>query len=258
LIENNICFNNGMNGLTFQQTKNGIIRNNTVYANNAYPGDRIYGGLAINAGENIKVYNNLAVGSPEKPNLILYNVLGSPSNFQAEDNFKFRGTANSIYGSNVTDADPLLTNASIDGSIADFSLQQNSPLIDIGTTFDPVVDDFFGHARPIGNGNDAGAVEYSSNGIFTDAENNNNFWEDTLVTSIYHGEFSKSMNAPEIHFLPNGNIEILRFNEADWKVLNLNGQVLLSGKKENVINVNSLPKAIYIVEMEGYTYKITR
>ena len=256
LIENNICFDNGMNGLTFQQTKNGIIRNNTVYDNNKYPGDRIYGGIAINAGENIKVYNNIAVGSVAKPNLILYNILGTPNPFVADNNIKYRGTANAMYGDAVIDADPMFVYESSDPTLANFSLKEGSTAIDLGTTqSDKAIDDFDGHKRPIGVAIDAGALEFSSDNSFENAENNKNFWdeEDEVITSTF--DFEEEDKA-FVFMTKEGNIELIRFEEEAWKLYNLNGQLIKEGLEENVIDTSELAKGMYLLKVGAQELRI--
>ncbi len=257
LIENNICFDNGMNGLTFQQTQNGIIRNNTTYANNAYPGTRIYGGIAVNTGDNIKVYNNLAMGSAASPNLILYNIIGSPTNFQAENNIRYRGTAASLYGSNVIELDPSIVNESIDPLVADFGLTDGSPAIDLGTTLDPAIDDFYGHARPIGYGIDAGAIEFSTDSSFADGNNDDNFWDDEVLgTTDHQGEFSISMGGPEIYYSNNGDIEILRYEESEWGLYSLSGKLILSGKEESMIPLSEQHRGLYILKIGTRSFRV--
>jgi hypothetical protein len=257
LIENNICFDNGMNGLTFQQTRNGIIRNNTTYANNAYPGNRIYGGIAVNTGDNIKVYNNIAMGSAAAPNLILYNIIGSPTNFQAENNIRYRGSAASLYGSNVIELNPTIVNESIDPLVADFGLTDGSPAIDLGTTFDPTVDDFYGHARPVGSGIDAGAVEFSADSNYLDGNNNDNFWDDDVLgASDHHGEFTVSMGSPEIYYTTDGDIEILRYEESEWGLYNLGGKLVLQGTEENKIRLSETPRGLYLLKIGRRPYKV--
>ncbi len=162
LIENNICVQNGINGITFHMTDNGIIRNNTVYCNNAHPGDKRYGGIAVNSGNNVKVYSNIVVGRPDKPNTILLNVHGPVSGIVAENNVIHHGKCADVFKKGLVVADPLFRKPSIDFPIGDFSLKPNSPAIDLGTRYDPASSDFLRRARPERAVVDAGAFEYTA------------------------------------------------------------------------------------------------
>jgi parallel beta-helix repeat protein len=262
LIENNICFNNGMNGLTFQGTKNGIIRNNTVYANNAYPGDRIYGGIAVNGGENVKLYNNIAVGDPDEPNLILYNIIGNPTNLQAENNLMFRGTSASSFEDGVIESDPLFAQASRYDSLADFSLTTGSPAIDLGTDFEISIDDYYGNQRPVGAKVDAGAIEYSSDDSHTSANNNKNFWDDSPEEEVslppHRGEFSVSQSSPQILINSNGNIEIIQFQENKWALFTVDGKQIISGQKNNTVPLSEMRQGLYLLRIDQKTFRIMK
>lgn len=86
-------------------TDNGIIRNNTVYSNNAYPGDKRYGGIAVNSGNNVKVYSNIVVGRPDKPNTTLLNLYGPVSDIVAENNVIYHGTCAEVFKKGLVVAD---------------------------------------------------------------------------------------------------------------------------------------------------------
>ena len=177
LFENNVCVNNGKNGINFDNSLGApaIIQNNTFYYNgvheiiqdisvaNGNPGHRgqKVGGVKANKVQNVTVANNIVVtrdnlfSAIELPNisgskLVLNNIFlngklpsddsGVPYNF--------------ISCCNLIDVDPLFTevpssvNGAIDISQANFELIENSPAINAGDSAYSPLDDFLGNPRP--------------------------------------------------------------------------------------------------------------
>ncbi len=177
LFENNVCVNNGKNGINFDNSlgASAIIQNNTFYYNgvheiiqdisvaNGNPGHRgqKVGGVKANKVQNVTVANNIVVtrdnlfSAIELPNisgskLVLNNIFlngklpsddsGVPYNF--------------ISCCNLIDVDPLFTevpssvNGAIDISQANFELIENSPAINAGDSAYSPLDDFLGNPRP--------------------------------------------------------------------------------------------------------------
>ena len=195
LFENNVCVNNGKNGINFDNSlgASAIIQNNTFYYNgvheiiqdisvaNGNPGHRgqKVGGVKANKVQNVTVANNIVVtrdnlfSAIELPNisgskLVLNNIFlngklpsddsGVPYNF--------------ISCCNLIDVDPLFTEvpSSVDGAIdisqANFELTENSPAINAGDSAYSPTDDFLGNPRPT-----------LPNAIsFTSFENSNGGW----------------------------------------------------------------------------------
>ena len=177
LFENNVCVNNGKNGINFDNSlgASAIIQNNTFYYNgvheiiqdisvaNGNPGHRgqKVGGVKANKVQNVTVANNIVVtrdnlfSAIELPNisgskLVLNNIFlngklpsddsGVPYNF--------------ISCCNLIDVDPLFievpssVNGAIDISQANFELIENSPAINAGDSAYSPLDDFLGNPRP--------------------------------------------------------------------------------------------------------------
>ena len=177
LFENNVCVNNGKNGINFDNSlgASAIIQNNTFYyngvheiiqdisvanGNTGHRGQKV-GGVKANKVQNVTVANNIVVtrdnlfSAIELPNisgskLVLNNIFlngklpsddsGVPYNF--------------ISCCNLIDVDPLFTevpssvNGAIDISQANFELIENSPAINAGDSAYSPLDDFLGNPRP--------------------------------------------------------------------------------------------------------------
>ena len=177
LFENNVCVNNGKNGINFDNSlgASAIIQNNTFYYNGvheiiqdisvangnpAHRGQKV-GGVKANKVQNVTVANNIVVtrdnlfSAIELPNisgskLVLNNIFlngklpsddsGVPYNF--------------ISCCNLIDIDPLFTevpssvNGAIDINQTNFELTENSPAINAGDSAYSPLDDFLGNPRP--------------------------------------------------------------------------------------------------------------
>tara|TARA_B110000003_G_scaffold53219_1_gene52932 strand:+ start:1896 stop:4121 length:2226 start_codon:yes stop_codon:yes gene_type:complete len=187
LFENNVCVNNGKNGINFDNSlgASAIIQNNTLFYNgvheiiqdisvaNGNPGHRgqKVGGIKANRVQNVTVANNIVVtrdnlfSAIELPNIsgsrpVLNNIFLN-GKLPSDDN----GVPyNFISCCNMIDVDPLFTqvpssvNGAIDISQANFELTENSPAINAGDSNYSPSDDFLSNPRPAL----ANAISYSS------------------------------------------------------------------------------------------------
>jgi hypothetical protein len=188
LFENNVCVNNGKNGINFDNSlgASGIFQNNTLYYNGVHeiiqdlsvadgnPGHRgqKVGGIKANRVVNATAVNNIVVTRDNLFSAIeLPNISGSRT---VSNNIFLNGKLpsddngvpyNYISCCNMIDVDPLFTtvpsvvNGGIDINQTNFELAQGSPAIDTGNpSFSPVYD-FDGNLRP---SNSTDAVSSSS------------------------------------------------------------------------------------------------
>ena len=187
LFENNVCINNGKNGINFDNSlgASAIIQNNTLYYNgvheiiqdisvaNGNPGHRgqKVGGIKANRVQNVTVANNIVVtrdnlfSAIELPNIsgsrpVLNNIFLNGKLPSGDNGVPY----NFISCCNMIDVDPLFTqvpssvNGAIDISQANFELTENSPAINAGDSNYSPSDDFLSNPRPAL----ANAISYSS------------------------------------------------------------------------------------------------
>jgi hypothetical protein len=188
LFENNVCVNNGKNGINFDNSlgASAIFQNNTLYYNGvheiiqdlsvvdgnpAHRGQKV-GGIKANRVVNATVANNIVVTRDNLFSAIeLPNISGSRN---VSNNIFLNGKLpsddngvpyNYISCCNMIDVDPIFTtvpsvvNGAIDISQTNFELLEGSPAIDAGnSSFSPVYD-IDGNLRP---SNNTDAVSFSS------------------------------------------------------------------------------------------------
>lgn len=190
LFENNLCVNNGKNGINFDHSiaASGLMRNNTIYyngvheiiqdlsaaeGNTAHRGQKV-GGIKANKVKNVTVVNNIVMTRDNFFSALeLPNIYGSVK--VATNNIFVNGTVaypGNQVPENQIDVDPLFVNVPtladdannlagwsdyLDGT--DFSLQQSSPAIDSGLATNTPAYDILGIARPMAPEN---AIAYSS------------------------------------------------------------------------------------------------
>ena len=188
LFENNVCVNNGKNGINFDNSlgASAIFQNNTLYYNGvheiiqdlsvadgnpAHRGQKV-GGIKANRVVNATVANNIVVTRDNLFSAIeLPNISGSRN---VSNNIFLNGKLpsddngvpyNYISCCNMIDIDPIFTtvpsvvNGAIDISQTNFELLEGSPAIDAGnSSFSPVYD-INGNLRP---SNNTDAVSFSS------------------------------------------------------------------------------------------------
>ena len=171
LFENNICVNNGKNGINFDhsQSASAIYQNNTLYFNGvheiiqdlsveegnpAHRGQKV-GGIKANNVKNATVVNNIIMTRDNQfSTLQLNNVSGSRV---AVNNLLVNGSyawpANEQ--NNLINLDPMFTMAPdvvfgpIDIATTDFTLLESSPAIDAGNPSYGPEDDYDDYPRPV-------------------------------------------------------------------------------------------------------------
>ncbi len=171
LFENNLCLNNGKNGINFDHSHSAsaIYQNNTLYYNGvheiiqdiseaegnpAHRGQKV-GGIKANHVLNATVVNNIMVTrDSEFSALQLNNVYGSRV---ATDNIIVNGTYAwpATESNNLIDVDPMFNSApeTVDGPLTiegtDFSLTEGSPAINAGNPSYSPTHDIEGNLRPV-------------------------------------------------------------------------------------------------------------
>ena len=195
LIENNLIYNNGQNGINADGLQNSTIRNNVIYGyqnygivlyfidssgpsmNNVIVNNTIVStvstaGAAVrirDSGTGNTLLNNILLGgngisirisSDSLAGFVSdYNVVGS--SFQSEDTgatqtlAQWRTASNQDAHSFAAAASALFVNPTTN----DYRLKAGSPAIDAGTTANAPLTDLTGKKRPNGNGIDIGAFE---------------------------------------------------------------------------------------------------
>lgn len=181
LFENNLCVNNGKNGINFDRSNysSAIIRNNTIYFNGVHEiiqdisvsegnpphrGQKV-AGIIANYVHNVTVANNIVVTRSSDYSALKLNNVDNPST-ESINNDGTRIATNNIFlngtvaypgdqePANQINIDPLFVNAPTlnddKSTIAgwagyldntDFSLQQNSPAINAGSSdYSPALD----------------------------------------------------------------------------------------------------------------------
>ena len=179
LFENNLCVNNGKNGINFDRSNgsSAIIRNNTIYFNGAHDlvqdisasvegnprhGGQKVAGIKANFVKNVTVVNNIVETRYNNYSALeLFNVEGSrfvTNNIFVKGSISWGGNN----PSNMIDVSPEFVNPtelSDDASVmsdwetymdnVDFSLQSTSPAINAGMPeYSPQID-ILGNSRPI-------------------------------------------------------------------------------------------------------------
>ena len=171
LFENNLCLNNGKNGINFDHSHSAsaIYQNNTLYYNGvheiiqdiseaegnpAHRGQKV-GGIKANHVLNATVVNNIIMTRDnEFSALQLNNVYGTRV---AVDNIIVNGTYAwpATESNNLIDVDPMFNSApeTVNGPLTiegtDFSLMEGSPAINAGNPSYSPSHDINGNPRPV-------------------------------------------------------------------------------------------------------------
>ena len=171
LFENNLCLNNGKNGINFDHSHSAsaIYQNNTLYYNGvheiiqdiseaegnpAHRGQKV-GGIKANHVLNATVVNNIIMTRDnEFSALQLNNVYGSRV---ATDNIIVNGTYAwpATESNNLINVDPMFNSApeTVNGPLTiegtDFSLMEGSPAINNGNPSYSPTHDINGNPRPV-------------------------------------------------------------------------------------------------------------
>ena len=225
LLENNVVFNNGGDGITLFKTNHVDVINNTAWLNDR-TAEINRGQIFPNQGKNTRILNNIMFAPAGRnvlqdccPNANLtvdYNMFwtsgGSPSS--------------SLIGKSGTHdikADPRFINPSADPAVADFHLKSGSPAIDAGTSANAPGADFDGNPRPSGAGIDMGAYEYGAGSRVMPAHDHGASTSPAIV--MFPNLHSGSVR---IHLASRGDIAVFSMDgsraasfanvtDADWK-----------------------------------------
>ena len=197
LFENNVCVNNGKNGINFDNSlsASAIYQNNTLYYNGVHeiiqdisvaegnPGHRgqKVGGIKANKVQNATVVNNIVVTRDNEFSALSLNNIDNPETVDPEtgepdydgikiatNNIFLNGTV--AYPGNQEPANlidmnpefinvPSVVNGAIDINQTNFKLAEGSPAIDAGNTNYSPSTDIDGIPRPA---NITDAISYSS------------------------------------------------------------------------------------------------
>ena len=171
LFENNICVNNGKNGINFDhsQSASAIYQNNTLYYNGvheiiqdlsveegnpAHRGQKV-GGIKANNVKNATVVNNIIMTRDNQFSALqLNNVSGTRvavNNLLVNGNYAWPANEEN----NLINLDPMFTMVpnevlgEIDIVTTDFTLLEGSPAIDAGNPSYGPEDDYDDNPRPI-------------------------------------------------------------------------------------------------------------
>ena len=192
LFENNVCVNNGKNGINFDNSlsASAIYQNNTLYYNGVHEiiqdlsvaegnpphrGQKV-GGIKANKVQNATVVNNIVVTRDNEFSALSLNNIDNP-NTEEPTNDGIKIATNNIFlngtvaypgnqePANLINIDPGFINvpAVVDGAIdinqTNFKLAEGSPAIDAGNPNYSPVTDIDGEPRPA---NITDAISYSS------------------------------------------------------------------------------------------------
>tara|TARA_B110000008_G_scaffold193316_1_gene191974 strand:- start:313 stop:1959 length:1647 start_codon:yes stop_codon:yes gene_type:complete len=169
LFENNICVNNGKNGINFDHSDSAsaIYRNNTLYFNGVHNiiqmqehgellhvGNNKVAGIKANGVLNATVVNNIIVTRDNEYSALAFNDITGTR--LAVNNIFQNGTYAwpATVDNNLVNVDPLFVSAPttvnglIEISITDFSLTSNSPAINAGNPNHTPLTDIIGNIRP--------------------------------------------------------------------------------------------------------------
>ena len=169
LFENNICVNNGKNGINFDHSDSAsaIYVNNTLYYNGVHNiiqmqehgellhvGNNKVAGIKANGVFDATVVNNIIVTRDNEYSALAFNdITGTRlavNNIIQNGTYAWPASENN----NLIDVDPLFVSVpstvegEIDFSITDFSLTSNSPAIDAGNPNYTPLTDIIGNLRP--------------------------------------------------------------------------------------------------------------
>jgi parallel beta-helix repeat protein len=169
LFENNICVNNGKNGINFDHSDSAsaIYRNNTLYFNGVHNiiqmqehgellhvGNNKVAGIKANGVLNATVVNNIIVTRDDEYSALAFNDITGTR--LAVNNIIQNGTYAwpATQENNLINVDPLFVsvptsvNGSIDITTTDFSLTSDSPAINAGNSNHSPLTDIIGNLRP--------------------------------------------------------------------------------------------------------------
>jgi hypothetical protein len=212
LLENNICVNNGKNGISFDHSSSaaGIIVNNTLYYNGAidfiqteWPSPNPVAGIAFTDVGHATVANNIIVCRTGYYALTSWD--GAPHT--VEYNLIEGGSVHSnvtLGAGNIFDGAGMV-NPSTDVTVGYYSLAAGSPCIDAADAAYAPADDYIYAARPFGAADDIGALERIS------------------------GNSAPTWNADPF-YQADASLDVAYSSYIDWRVTDLDGDTLTYAK----------------------------
>ena len=246
LIENNICFNNGGDGITLFKTNHVDVLNNTCYLNDQSRAIN-RGQIAPNQGKNTRIYNN-----------ILYSLAGKAINLNCCPNVNLSMDYNIYWSSNGSPsaslikatgphdrkADPMFKLPSTNPALADFHLQTGSPAIGSGTSLLAPNVDFEGNIRPSASGFDIGAYQYVNTTSTT-------ILNDISTFSVYPNPASLSTTL-SINSAESGTCWLILANILGETVLKQSFQTT-AGKSNLKIPLQNMKQGVYFLSVTDKT-----
>ena len=255
LVANNLCYWNGFSGVHTNDGYRIDFINNTCYLNSytntiTYAGQSQQGrniGISAQGSNDIKMINNISVVDTDWDGYALS--AGGTINLVVSDNLIYGYNGSISQDNDITNVDvnttianPLFINAGDqNASSYNFGLAINSPAIDIADSTVAPLDDFFENTRDANP--DLGAIEYNSN-LST---------EDFILekTIVFPNPFKDQITIRQNNISEN---DILLFNVFGQK------QEFTYQKNESelILKLNHLPIGIFILSVEGKTFKIIK
>jgi parallel beta-helix repeat protein len=215
LLENNVVFNNGGDGITLFKTNHVDVINNTAYFNDR-TAEINRGQIFPNQGKNTRILNNIMFAPAGR---YLMQDCCPNVNLTVDYNMYWSGSGSPLSsligktGMHDKKSDPLFVNPSANPTVADFHLRFGSPGIDSGASASAPATDFDGNMRPFGAGIDMGAYEYGAG---------------SAVRPLHALGLSAS---PAIVVIPNlriGSVHICLASPGDIAVFSINGTLAAS------------------------------
>ncbi|REG77536.1 right-handed parallel beta-helix repeat-containing protein [Algoriphagus antarcticus] len=144
LIQNNLVYGNGGGGIQNWGSHRLDIVNNTLYHNGITP-ELKWGNLGFDFCKDVNVVNNIVVALEDRPldSWMEKREDRNTANIVRVNNLYFGGVKPNIKGQGDIVGDPLFVNPTLDHTIADFSLKENSPAIGAGIfqkEYVPIID----------------------------------------------------------------------------------------------------------------------
>lgn len=235
LIENNICFGNGLSGINTNEAERVDIINNTCFQNIA-SGRGVNTGISVNDAIDVNVFNNIS-----------YSINS------------FGGEALSIRNSSEVKFSNNLVNGTIDADVDlidvatlfadpffidtnEFKLASNSQAINSSLNSVAPAIDYYGNTRDVNR--DRGAVEYFSNILSINEFTNKEYFVYPNPTSDY--------------------INIENYNGVHIELISISGvdcSSLVSKSTTNnstILNLENLPNGVYVLFVNGTKTKIIK
>ncbi len=256
LVANNLCYWNGFSGVHTNDGNRIDFINNTCYMNSytntvTYAGEEQKGnniGISAQGSDDIKMINNISVIDTDWDAFALA-AGGGTTNLVVTDNIIFgvNGTVNEDVDITAVDVDTMITNPLFvnagdqNASNYDFSLNSNSPAIDIADSSQAPTDDFFGNTRDVTP--DLGAIEYQPTLSVNEVELN------TIV--VFPNPFQNQITIRK----PKISIENIRLYNVLGQKQSFNS---LLNTNSVILKLNDLPSGIYVLKIDSVTKKVIK